>query len=59
MYVFYENMQQCFVIKALFGCKEQKLIQADLKKNNYCKDTTENAMNIDGQVLKCRWSSEG
>lgn len=47
MCVFYENMQQCFMIKALFGCKEQKLTQTDLKRNNRCKDTVGNARNID------------
>lgn len=51
-------MQQCFMIKALFGYKEQKLTQADLKRNNYCKDAAGNAMNINRQVLKCRWASE-
>lgn len=34
------------MIKALFGCKEQKLTQADLKRNNYCKDATGNSVNI-------------
>ena len=42
MYVFYENVQQCFVIKVLFGFKEQKLTQPDLKRNKYCKDAAGN-----------------
>lgn len=54
----YFNMKQCFMIKALFGCKEQKLTQADLKRNNYCKDAIGNSVNINRQVLKCSWASE-
>lgn len=57
MYVFYENVQQCFVIKVLFGFKEQKLTQPDLKRNKYCKDAAGNAVNINRQVLKCCWAS--
>lgn len=42
MCVFYENMQQCFMIKALSDGKGQNPTQADWKKNRYCKDTTGN-----------------
>lgn len=50
-------MQQCFMIKVLFGCKEENLTFT-LKRNNYCKDATGNARNINRQVLTCRWASE-
>lgn len=46
------------MIKALFRYKEQKLTQADLKWNNYCKDAKGNAVNINKQVLKFSWASE-
>lgn len=46
MCVFYENMQQCFMIKAVFGCMVQNLTQVNLKKNSYFKDTAGNILNI-------------
>lgn len=50
MCVLYENMQECFMIKALFGYKLQKPIQAYLKKDTHCDQ--EMAMDINRQVLK-------
>lgn len=58
MCVFYENVQQCFMIKALFGCMVQNLTQVNLKKNSYFKDTTGNISNINRQVLEGCWVSE-
>ena len=44
MCVLYEKMQQCCMIKVLFGCMEQNPTQVNLKKNSYYKDTSEHLL---------------